>query len=180
MREFTKSMMSYTWAMSVFGVQQMVNILTPSRQPEHSATKAFNEVTRATEEQLGDILKSTYRAGDNVQRGIVDMMSSVFTLGVFNGNGASRTASDIGQQSTDAVRQGMRAVGQAASAMTQGMYEATAGAQPGSGAGWGPMPGASGGGANHAQGSASASRPASGSDAAAASSARQGWGPVPS
>ena len=34
MRELTKSVMSYTWAMSLFGVQQMVNALRPSKATE--------------------------------------------------------------------------------------------------------------------------------------------------
>ena len=52
MREFTKSMMSYTWAMSLFGVQQMFNVLRPSK-----AVESFENVTGATEEELGRSLQ---------------------------------------------------------------------------------------------------------------------------
>ena len=63
MREFTKSMTSYTWAMSLFGLQQMIAPFRPAK-----ATESFNRVTKATEEQFGDALKATFRAGDNLQK----------------------------------------------------------------------------------------------------------------
>jgi hypothetical protein len=89
MREFTKSMMSYTWAMSLFGVQQMVNVFRPSK-----AVESFDHVTEATEEQFGDALKAAFRAGDNVQRGMVDLTFGVFTFGMFDrrGGGWPRTS----------------------------------------------------------------------------------------
>ena len=40
MREFTKSLMSYTWAMSLFGVQQVVNVLTPKGQNQQQRSLA--------------------------------------------------------------------------------------------------------------------------------------------
>lgn len=116
MREFTKSMMSYTWAMSLFGVQQMVNVFRPSK-----ATESFDNVTGATEEEFGGAMKAAFRAGDNLQRGLVDLTCSLFTLGGSNqgGGSASRMTSDFGQQTADAVRQGMRAAGQAADTVGQ-------------------------------------------------------------
>jgi hypothetical protein len=187
MREFTKSMMSYTWAMSLFGVQQMISIMTPQgqQQQEHPATHAFNEVAGAVEEQLGDILSSTYRAGDNVQRGMVDLAFSFMTLGMFNGRGSSRTAWDIGQQSADAARQGMSAMGQAANVVAQGMYGAAAGAQQSASVGgWGPIPDASVQDARSGQHSGDAtsrSSSSNGGDHRGASSTQQsqGWGPMP-
>jgi hypothetical protein len=115
MREFTKSMTSYMWAMSLFGVQQMVNVFRPSK-----AVESFENVTGATEEEFGDALKATFRAGDNLQRGLVDLTFGVFTLGMFSGRGGgSGTTSNVGQQSAEAFRQGMRAMGQAADTVGQ-------------------------------------------------------------
>jgi hypothetical protein len=133
MREFTKSMMSYTWAMSLFGVQQMANIFRPS-----AATESFDNVTEATEDEFGGALKATFRAGDNLQRGLVDLTFSLFTLGMFDRRGASRTTSDAGCQTGDAFRRGMRAMGQAADVVgeaVQGAAYATADAAQ-QGAGW--------------------------------------------
>jgi hypothetical protein len=72
-RDLTKSMLSFSWAMSLFGMNQLVNSLAPEK-----ATGAFNAVTRATEEQLGDMLKGAFRAGDQLQRGMVDLTFSAF------------------------------------------------------------------------------------------------------
>lgn len=111
MREFTKSMTSYTWAMSLFGLQQMINVFRPGK-----ATGSFNNVTKATEDEFGDALKATFRAGDNLQRGLVDVTFGVLTLGMFDGGGA-RATSEGAQQAGDAARQtgdAMRQTGDAA------------------------------------------------------------------
>jgi hypothetical protein len=147
MREFTKSMMSYTWAMSVFGMQQMVNILTPQGQgQEHPATRAFRNVAECTEEEMGGVMRATYRAGDNIQRGLVDVMFGLLTLGAFNPGGGTRTTSNIGQQSAEAFRQGVNAMGQATETVGRAARATAAGqrgegdaAQSGS-TGWGPVP----------------------------------------
>ena len=102
MREFTKSMTSYTWAMSMFGLQQVINVFRPER-----ATDSFNNVTKAAEEEFDNALKATFRAGDNLQKGLVDMTFGVLTLGLFDRGGAGAT-SDIVRQTGEAFRQGGR------------------------------------------------------------------------
>src|SRR5437016_3619141 len=75
MRELTKSMLSYTWAVSVFGVQQAANLFTTGNgKPLSKATAAFNQVTAATLDQMGDTMRATFRAGDQLQRGVVDLV----------------------------------------------------------------------------------------------------------
>jgi len=151
MRDFTKSMLSYSWAMSLFGVQQMANLMRPSK-----ATKAFDNVTDATEEQFGDIIKATFRAGDNIQRGIVDLTLGFFTGQAFNPNQWTRVTTDAVRQSADAVSQGVQGaantVWQAASSATPQDARTTVSNAPGADAasgsasrqstGWGPMPSA--------------------------------------
>lgn len=133
MREFTKSMMSYTWAMSLFGVQQMVNVFRPSK-----ASESFENVTKATEDEFGDAMKAAFRAGDNLQRGLVDLTFGVFTFGMFDRGGSSRSTGDVGRQTAEAMRQGMRAAGQAADAVGQTMQGAASAAasMAQQGAGW--------------------------------------------
>lgn len=87
MWDFTRSMFRFSWAMSVFGAQQMANLLQPSK-----AAKAFEDVTQATEAELGGVFKQTFRAGDVLQRNLVDM-----TLGG-QGGAARRTAQPSGVQ----------------------------------------------------------------------------------
>jgi hypothetical protein len=115
MRDLTKSVVSYSWSMSLFGVQQMVNLLRPSQ-----ATKAFDNVTQATEDEFGDVLKATFTVGDNLQRRLVDLSFSVFTLGgALNPSGGTQ--------------------GTAAASSTQATPTSGPGSQP-QPTGWGPVP----------------------------------------
>ena len=129
MREFTKSMVSFSWAMSMFGVQQMANLLKrpDPNQPRGPATEAFDGVTRATADQLGKTLQETFRAGDKFQRGMVDMM-----LGAFfpQGRGAR------GMMDTAARAMG-QAMGQASGCCGDAQRDDGGRGQS---TGWGPMP----------------------------------------
>jgi|ERR1051325_3580523 hypothetical protein len=167
MREFTKSMTSYTWAMSLFGLQQMFNVFRPGK-----ATESFNNVTKATEEEFGGAVKATFRAGDNLQRGLVDVTFGVLTLGMWD-RGGGRATSDVARQTGEALRQGGRVVSQTMDAVSRTVqagtsaassaaqqtagWAATQSTQPrnnagpapapstatsGRGQGWGPMPNA--------------------------------------
>ncbi len=148
MREFTKSMMSYTWAMSMFGVQQMLNLLTPGqgRDQTAKAAKAFNNVTDATTQTFDKTLKEAFDTGDKMQKGMVDMM-----LGGSMGGGCD--PSRWMQMGTDAMQRmtsmGMRAAQSAGCGGCGGAQSppppggpAAQGpaAPPPSGGGWGPMP----------------------------------------
>ena len=75
MKDFTKSMVSCSLALSLFGLKQMANILTPRERGQHrgAATKAFESVANSTKGQFGSTLQSTFSAMNNLQRGMVDM-----------------------------------------------------------------------------------------------------------
>ena len=142
MREFTKSLFSFSWAMSMFGVQQTTNLLSPDK-----AASAFDSVTEATRGQLSEALQTTFSAGDKLQRGALDLTLGMFTGEVLSPNKWMRMASDAAKQSAEAVTKGVQGVTatvqQAASTATPGAG-ATSGAgsaSPGSQRqGWGPMP----------------------------------------
>jgi hypothetical protein len=167
MREFTKSMTSYTWAMSLFGLQQMVNTFRPEK-----AAQAFNNVTKATEEQFGDALKATFRAGDNLQKGFVDVTVGILTLGMFDRGGA-RTTAEVTRQTGEALRQGGRVVSQTVDAVSQTVQSATsavAGAAQQS-AGWAATPSMSRDDKTQSRrDTAPPPRP---------TGSQQGWGPMP-
>ena len=154
MRDLTKSVFSFSWAMSLFGFQQTLNLTKPSK-----ASQAFDNVTEATNEEIGDTLKAVFRAGDNLQRGLVDVTLGLFAGQAFNPSRLVKMTSDVMNQSAEAVGQGIRA--------------ATSSAQAASG--WSPVP-------NSAQGQPQARRagPAPGASAGPAPAASQGWGPMPS
>ena len=174
MREFTKSMTSYTWAMSLFGLQQMVNVFHPGK-----ATESFNNVTKATEDQFGDALKATFRAGDNLQKGLVDVTFGVLTLGMFDRAG-TRATLHVARQTGEALRQSGRVVNQAIDVVNQTVQSATS-AVAGTGqegAGWAATAGT-------ARDTTSQPRrdTVPGSPPRAAGGAQggpqQGWGPMP-
>jgi hypothetical protein len=119
-RDLTKSIISFSWGMSLFGAKQVANLLMPEK-----TTAAFNAVTQATEEQLGDVLRGAFRAGDQLQKGIVDMTFSFLTLEAFNPSQMMRMASDTMKQTT-------RAPGQDPQRGPSGPQEHTMG--------WGPVP----------------------------------------
>ena len=141
MREFTKSILSFSWAMSLFGVQQTTNLLSPAK-----AAKAFDSVTEATQGQFTDVLKTTFNTGDKLQRSALDMTLGMFTGEALNPNKWMRMASDAAKQSADAVTKGVQGVTStvqqaATTATTQGAGE-SAGSASGttSRQGWGSMP----------------------------------------
>lgn len=134
MRDFTKSMFSFSWALSMFGLQQMANMLTLGQSPEGQrakATEAFDTVTRVTEEQLGEALRETFKAADKLQRGVLDMMFGAWM------------PRDAGMgPMMDAPMQAMQAgMQQMGGCCGQAGTWAGGAAQPGA-TGWGPMPAA--------------------------------------
>lgn len=80
MRELTKSMLSFSWAMSLFGLKQMADLFVPGS----NTTGSFEAVTRCTEDQLGSTTRSAFRAGDNLQRGLVDLTFTLLTFGLWS------------------------------------------------------------------------------------------------
>ena len=115
-------MLSLTWAMSVFGLRQMGSFLSPQMAQQN--TTAFDRVTRCTEEQLGSLTRSTFRAGDNLQRGMVDAMFSTLSPDILDPNRVLGLSIDLLQRGVNAVYE----LTSAASRPVQGQ------------SGWGPMP----------------------------------------
>ena len=91
MRDLTKAMTSYAWAMSVFGVQQTLNILGLGGNGScDRSARAFNNVTEAASQEVGDTMRSLFRSGDTVQRGMVDLLMAPFSLVNWCGDGRGR------------------------------------------------------------------------------------------
>jgi len=76
MRELTRSVASFSWAMSLFGVEQMANLASPRR-----AVDAFGAVARSAEGVLRPGLRSAFQTGDRIQKAVVDLSFSVIGLG---------------------------------------------------------------------------------------------------
>src|SRR5712671_1768361 len=95
MRDLIKSTLRFSWAMSLFGVQQLENVGEDSRERNDRTAGAFEKVTEASEEQLTGVIKNAFKAGDELQSGVVDMI-----LGGLPGQGqsAGSTASPVAAQ----------------------------------------------------------------------------------
>ena len=103
MLELTKSAISYSWAMSLFGSQQLANLVTPG-DPTRRADAAFYSVTQATQNQFNDLIFGGFQIGDEMQRGLVDFAFDTLTLRAFAPSYVSRLTSDIVEQSRGTLR----------------------------------------------------------------------------
>ena len=73
MRDFTKSAFSFSWALSLLGVDQAINLVRPGKK---SQGNVFEPITQATVNQLDDSMRAMYRFGDNLQTRMFDMAFS--------------------------------------------------------------------------------------------------------
>jgi hypothetical protein len=77
MRELTKSVFGCTWAMSIFGLQQMLDIaggLTGSTDRAARAARSFDSVATVAASELGRGMRSAFDAGNNLQHRVVDLL----------------------------------------------------------------------------------------------------------
>jgi hypothetical protein len=80
MREFTKSTLSFSWAMSLFGFKQLANIVTARNDRSmEEAAGAFDTATQAMGRQFDTMFQGMFQAGDELQREMVDSMLASFT-----------------------------------------------------------------------------------------------------
>jgi hypothetical protein len=158
MREFTKSILSYSWSSSLFGLQQMISLFTPQGWRDSGrASESFEKITKVTAEEMGNAARGTFKVGDDMQRRSVDVVFDVFTLGMFDGGKSStrppsdssssaggRGGSNIGDQAVNAFTQGLQAMGQTAGVIAQSMTGMGSGSGCGGSrsqpTGWGPVP----------------------------------------
>jgi hypothetical protein len=126
MRDFTKSALSFSWVMSLFGLKQLGSLFTPGdpAQTVNKTSAAFDAMTKTIAEQLDDSLKDTFKTGDNLQRQMVDMMFGSFGMGMLDPRRWMKMSSDAMKGSTETM---------AGSAQSDGA--ASAKPQPG----WGPV-----------------------------------------
>jgi len=141
MRDLTKSMLSFSWAMPLFGMRQMMSVATPRdpSRPFGQVTDSFEAVTRVATAQMEDAWKGAFQAGDQLQRGVVDLVCGFFSLDALNPDRMMRRGADLMQRSMGAAGQmagaARSAVGNAASSVDAGL-----GVSPQPPVGWGPVP----------------------------------------
>jgi hypothetical protein len=132
MRDLTRSMASFSWAMSMFGVEQMTNLIAPRR-----AAQAFRTVASSAEGQLGSGLRSAFQTGDRLQRAVVDLSFGLVGLGSGTGSGSGGAAggsgllNQVGNLGFEMLQAGMNTVYWVTGTVWQ---------QEQGSSGWGPIP----------------------------------------
>jgi hypothetical protein len=98
-RDFTKSALSFSWAMSLLGLKQSANLFGPGQQ---RGGNLLDPLTQIAVDQLDDSMKGIYRSGDNLQGRAVDMMAVWLNpLNWFNPNAWLRPFTGPRQQGYD-------------------------------------------------------------------------------
>lgn len=69
-RELTKSALSLSWACTLLGAKQTINVVQPGPQ---GRTNMFGPLAQAAADQLDDSMKGIYRSGNNFQSAMVDI-----------------------------------------------------------------------------------------------------------
>lgn len=80
MREVAKSMLGFSWAVSLFGAQQLAKLVTPSSEPAEITAAQFDEATRVVRGFLTETAARQFRAGDEWQRRMVDTLCDAAVL----------------------------------------------------------------------------------------------------
>jgi len=130
MRELSKNLFSFSWALSMLGVEQMANLASPRR-----AADAFGAVARSAEGALGPGLRSVFQTGDRLQRTMVDLSFGLVGMGRPSTDDAAAGApgllGQVGSLAFDLMQLGVTTV-----------YSATGAAwsQQQGVSGWGPVP----------------------------------------
>jgi len=87
------------WAMTLWGVQQAVNLMRPGRTGRQ-ALSAFDAMSRTASEHLGDATESLYRTGEHLQGGLIEATSALVSRGVAEGSALSQAWAALAQPLT--------------------------------------------------------------------------------
>ncbi|HVS82127.1 MAG TPA: haloalkane dehalogenase [Pyrinomonadaceae bacterium] len=82
MRDFSKALLRFSWAMPLLGFQQLVKFLRePNRSMDIAAT-TLNSMSQTAEQQFGELAKNVFKSGDELQAQLVDGLFGAFAAGV--------------------------------------------------------------------------------------------------
>ncbi len=81
MREVAKSMLGLSWAVSLFGMQQLSKAIAPGSRDSYDATATeLDEVSRAVQSRLTAAAMEQFRAGFEWQQRFVDAVFDAATM----------------------------------------------------------------------------------------------------
>jgi hypothetical protein len=84
MRELAKSMVGFSWAVGLFGLQQMSRALTPAATPPDVTAAQLDDVAHTAQRYLSDQYAEQFRAVDEWQRRVVDMLFDAASMRSFD------------------------------------------------------------------------------------------------
>jgi|GEM_PF-5715070 hypothetical protein len=127
MLEYTKSLGSVSWALSLVSADQALALLKdPNPDAGDPSVRKLESISHAMEGQLGAYLRGLYSAGDRLQRSTVDLAFAIATLQAANPGRAIDLSADWVRRSIDALE-----------ALIPGGEPTDVAGQP---CGWGAMP----------------------------------------
>lgn len=126
MQELLRSVSSLSWALSLFGIRQMLEVVRGSLTgADPQSSESLGAVTQAAEGTLDGFFRRTFEAGDQVQRSAVDLAFSLASREALDPNRIATLSSQFLRQSTSAL---------------WSLLPGGEGSSCGQPCGWGPMP----------------------------------------
>jgi hypothetical protein len=111
LRDLTKAFFGFSWAMSLFALEQMGNLLRledeeeEQEKDEDRVVAAFDRVTEAISEQLGERTRSMYDSGDRLQREVVDLVFDTFRRDNWKPDRLMDKAAELADRSAERLRE---------------------------------------------------------------------------
>jgi hypothetical protein len=141
MRELTKSLGSTSWALSLWGAQQLFSVVQqPIPNNNHPAAQSLGALSQGAESQLQGVFRRAYEAGDRVQRSAVDLAFNMVGPEALNPNRWLALSSEVVRQSAAAARALLPSGPDGSSSQTSSSSGAASSGCSGQPCGWGPMP----------------------------------------
>lgn len=104
MREVAKAMFGFSWAVSLFGAQQIAALMAPSSETQGTTAAKFDEASRALQGFLSDNASKQFQRGDEWQRRVVDAIFDAAQLRNLDAGRMMQTGVDMARQSFEAVK----------------------------------------------------------------------------
>lgn len=84
MRELAKSMVGFSWAVGLFGFQQLNKMIGTVTEPQAVTAAQLDDVSRAAQRHLSDEYSQQFEAGDKWQRRVIDALFDTASMQSFD------------------------------------------------------------------------------------------------
>jgi hypothetical protein len=84
MRELAKSMVGFSWAVGLFGFQQLNKMMGTVTEPQEVTAAQLDDVSRAAQRHLSDQYSQQFQAGDQWQRRVIDTLFDAASMQSFD------------------------------------------------------------------------------------------------